>query len=174
MDAFETLGLTREATQEEVHKAYRELVKAWHPDRFPLESDEQKHAQEKLVELNLAYEEAVRLSGTRDSTPLKLRCEEAVRFAGELYQKGNYAGALMKLQHAEGRSAEWYACEGKVLLALKQYSTAHQAYREAVRMDPDNSVYREGALEAALQMKKHRKLVYRVGDWVDGVLHPRK
>ena len=44
----------------------------------------------------------------------------------------------------------------------------HQSYREAVRREPDNRTYREGALNAALAMKKARPLGAKIADWVRG------
>ena len=48
--------------------------------------------------------------------------------------------------------------QGNILMALKQYETAHQSYREAVRRDPDNRQFREGALDAALAIKKSKTI----------------
>lgn len=174
MDAFEMLGLKKGADREEVHRAYRDLAKQMHPDQYPEGSEEQKAAQEKMIRLNLAYEDAVRQASGGNVTPLRYSAEEAVRLAWELYEKKNYTGALMKLQRSEMKTAEWYYLEGRILLSIKEYSTAHQAFREAVRMDPDNNDYRRGALEAAVAMKKHKKLIFRVTDWVDGVVRPRQ
>ena len=53
---------------------------------------------------------------------------------------------------------------GKILMGLRQYETAHQSFREAVRRDPDNHKYREGALDAALAMKKNRPLAQKLRD----------
>ena len=46
--------------------------------------------------------------------------------------------------------------------------------REAVRRSPDNREYHAWALDAAVAVKKHQKFPYRVADWADGLLHPRK
>jgi len=32
-DYYEILGVTKESSQDEIKKAYRDLTKKWHPDR---------------------------------------------------------------------------------------------------------------------------------------------
>jgi len=49
------LGLQPGATEPEVREAYRTLVKVWHPDRFSGDPRLQEKAQEKLKEINAAY-----------------------------------------------------------------------------------------------------------------------
>ena len=53
---IETLGVKPGASEEEVTQAYRDLAKVWHPDRFADNSRLQKKAEEKLKEVNAAYE----------------------------------------------------------------------------------------------------------------------
>lgn len=53
---YETLGLKPEASLDEVKEAYRDLVKVWHPDRFAQDPKLQLKAQEKLKEINEAYQ----------------------------------------------------------------------------------------------------------------------
>jgi molecular chaperone DnaJ len=48
-DPYDTLGVSRDATQAQVKAAYRRLVKLCHPDRNP-------QGHEQMVALNLAYE----------------------------------------------------------------------------------------------------------------------
>lgn len=51
------LGVSEYATALEIKKAYRSLVKKHHPDRFALESGQQKEiAKEKFMEVQKAYE----------------------------------------------------------------------------------------------------------------------
>ena len=53
---IEMLGLKSGASQEEVTQAYRDLANVWHPDRFAGNPRLQKKAEEKLKEINAAYE----------------------------------------------------------------------------------------------------------------------
>lgn len=55
-DYYELLGLKLNASPEEIKQAYRHLVKKWHPDRFPHNSDEQREASEKFRQISQAYE----------------------------------------------------------------------------------------------------------------------
>jgi len=53
---IEILGLKPGAPQEEVTQAYRDMANVWHPDRFVNNVRLQKKAEEKLKEINSAYE----------------------------------------------------------------------------------------------------------------------
>ncbi|MBH8555163.1 DnaJ domain-containing protein [Nostocaceae cyanobacterium CENA357] len=52
--AYEILGLTPGASQVEIKRAYRQLVKTWHPDRF-VDQQQKQEAEEKIKKINAAY-----------------------------------------------------------------------------------------------------------------------
>jgi hypothetical protein len=54
--ALALFGLTRAATQTEIKDAYRVLAKVWHPDRFQSDENLRRTAEEKLKEINSAYQ----------------------------------------------------------------------------------------------------------------------
>ena len=55
-EALTILEIQGEPTAKSVREAYLEMVKVWHPDRFSHDPRLQEKAQEKLKEINLAYE----------------------------------------------------------------------------------------------------------------------
>jgi len=164
---FEVLGVKPGSDEQTVRAAYRRLVKSCHPDQFQ-DAQQQKAAQEQLVRLNLAYEAALKLAPRQAVGFNLISQEEAKHFARRLVEQGNLESALRQLGRADSKDAEWYCLQGEILMALKQYETAHQSYREAVRRDPDNRLYRQGALDAALAMKKNRPLGTKIADWMRG------
>lgn len=55
--ASKVLGVSEHATMEEIKKAYRQLVKLHHPDRFATQGiEQQKIAQKRFIEIQKAYE----------------------------------------------------------------------------------------------------------------------
>ncbi|MDB6123081.1 MAG: hypothetical protein JWQ71_2074 [Pedosphaera sp.] len=53
---YQLLGLKAGSTESQIKQAYRDLVKVWHPDRFSHDERLRLVAQEKLKEINGAYE----------------------------------------------------------------------------------------------------------------------
>ena len=171
--AFGILGLDPSADAQAVRNAYRQKVKACHPDQYQ-DADSQKAAQETLIELNLAYEEALKVASQRRVGFNLISQEEAKHFAIRLMEQGNLESALRQLNRADSRDDVWYYLQGNILMALRQYDSAHQSYREAVRRDPENRRYREGALDAALALKRSKQLGHRVHGWMRDVLGKKR
>ena len=59
-DPYKVLGVARDASDDEIKKAYRALIKKYHPDKYR-DSDLADLANEKMKESNAAYEEIQQL-----------------------------------------------------------------------------------------------------------------
>lgn len=173
LNAFEVLGLTGHVSREQLKKAYHSRAKLYHPDLCadPAEQDE---AQRRMVELNLAYEQALLLVDKQPASFHKLPLEQVKATARRLIDQKYYESALMQLSRAEEKDAEWFALQGEVLLGFKEYETAHQSFREAVRREPEDMRYRSLALDAALLVKRNKRLPQRVIRSLSGLMRGTK
>ncbi len=143
-DPYEVLGVSRNATDEEVKAAYRELAKKYHPDSYsnnPL-SD---LAEEKMKEINEAYDLIM-------AKKPKNKGDSGFHSTGS----GNYSDVRSlitanRLEDAQEildgvdigrRDAEWYFLNGSVLYRRGWFEDAYTSFSTATRMDPTNAEYR--------------------------------
>lgn len=162
-NAFSVLGAAPDASQDEIKACYHRLIKLWHPDKFqnPLE---QEQAQEKMISLNQAYERALKIVRARPLQSSYIPSNEAKRSARACLNEKKPESALRQLMRSEDRDFEWYEIKGLIMLEFKQFEGAHQSFREAIKLEPENKRLRELALKAALLVKKHNKLPYKIAD----------
>lgn len=69
MNPYQILHIKPGASDAEIQQACRDLVKVWHPNRFAADPRLQKIAQEKLSEINRAYELLADLAEMGRATP---------------------------------------------------------------------------------------------------------
>lgn len=164
MSPFEILGVHPGADEAKVRAAYRQKVKECHPDQFP-DGEQRSRAQQELIALNLAYEEALRILSQHRVGFNLISQEEAKHFAQRLMEQGNLESALRQLNRADTQDEEWYVLSGRILMGLRRYEEAEAAFRKALKTAPDNREYHALALDASVKQRESKKLNVKLQNW---------
>jgi len=149
-DPYEILGVSRNASDDEIKTAYRKLAKKYHPDVNPGDAS----AAEKMNEINAAYD-AIR-NGTVDTFGTS-------GYGGQQNYGGyqSYAGssqyyaAIQYINNRQFRQAlnvlesipvnardgEWFFLSANANYGLGNHMTAMDHAQKAVSMDPNNLQY---------------------------------
>ncbi len=85
-DPFAVLGVSSSASEDEIKSAYRKLAKKYHPDINPGD----KHAEEKMREVNEAYTEALRIK--RGGSSYGGQSYGGQSYGGQSYGGQSYGG----------------------------------------------------------------------------------
>ena len=146
-DPYKVLGVDPSASDEDVKKAYRNLARKYHPDKYR-DSDLADLASEKMKEVNLAYEQIqeMRKNGGSQSGGNSYYGGGSAQYAEirKFIQRGNIGAAEQRLFsfHEGDRNAEWNYLYGCVLMKKGQYIDAQRYFDIACSMDPYNNEYR--------------------------------
>lgn len=58
-ECYTVLEVPETASVEQIRESYKNLVKVWHPDRFPNDPKLREKADQKLQQINAAYEKVM-------------------------------------------------------------------------------------------------------------------
>ena len=174
-DPYSVLGISKNATDEEIKSAYRELARKYHPDNYA-DNPLADLAAEKMKEINEAYDFIMnnRKSGAKNSTNgggYYNSSSSAFPDVRSLINQGRLEQAQELLDGVppSSRNAEWYFLNGTVLYRRGWFDQAYTSFATASRMDPANPEYRD-ALNRAQRQSSRQYNPYRsygAGDGMD-------
>ena len=156
-DPYKVLGVSPDASDDEIKQAYRRLAKKYHPDRNP--GDEE--AARKMQEVNTAYEQIKNPDAYKHTGGGQSYGYDPFGFGGyggyssqqtsseDQYQRAatqyiryrRFQEALNALANAKEKNAHWYYLSALANEGLGNQVTALEHIRRAVSMEPDNVTY---------------------------------
>ena len=180
-DPYSVLGVSQNASDEEVKKAYRELARKYHPDNY-VNNPLADLAEEKMKEINEAYDaitkqrsggggyqqqasgggygayQQQRSSGSSNPTYARAR---------SYINMGDLNAAERLLQEVPQKDGEWYFLAGSIAYRKGWLDEAMQNYSLAVQMEPGNQEYRQAL--AVMQRGGQAYRPYGYNNTVDGM-----
>lgn len=154
-DPYAVLGVSKNATDEEIKNAYRELARKYHPDNYndnPL-SD---LAGEKMKEINEAYDQIMNMrrggGSSKNSGGYSTGASQFPEIRSLINQgRLEQAQELLDGVPPQNRDAEWYFLNGTVLYRRGWFDQAYTSFATAVRMNPQNPEYQNAMRNAQRQ-----------------------
>ena len=146
-DPYAVLGIEKNATDEQVKEAYRELARKYHPDRYA-DNPLSDLAKEKMQEINEAYDQIMNSRRHRHSGGTGTNYNNSSSKFADI-RSYITSGRIEEAQELldgipmENRDAEWYFLNGTVAYRRGHFDKAYTSYATATRMDPSNPEYRE-------------------------------
>lgn len=145
---YEVLNIREGASIDEIKRAYKDLVKKYHPDQYqnnPLSG----LAEEKLKEINQAYDSLLRENENKGSN-YKTQGNTQGYSDTNLYSQvrmnimnGNIQQAENLLNRINTKDAEWHYLRGLIFMRKGWYNEAVSSINIAVNMEPSNMEYRD-------------------------------
>lgn len=162
---YQVLGISRDASEEEIKKAYRNLSRRYHPDAN-VNNPNKAQAEEKFKEIQQAYQQIMKertegYHSTQDGRGYDdfgnfggfgryghsdgYEEDNHLRAAGNYVRNGYYREARNVLDDMEARmrSARWYYYSALSHAGLNNQVAAMEHAKRAAAMEPNNMDYRQ-------------------------------
>ena len=152
---YQLLGLTEEATDEEITARYQELRAKYNEDKW-LDGEAGTDAARLLTKLEIAYEEVMTL---RKQQSRNTEGKNAFEEVAELLKEDKVTEAQARLDEFNERSAEWHYLQAVVFYKKNWSNESKKQLEIAMEMDPENQKYRSayGKMNTKEEYEKHQQ-----------------
>lgn len=134
---YDILGVSSNASDEELESAYKRLKDQYSRDRF-LEGEAGNNAAKNLTKLETAYAEILSDRKYRKDGNTE---KEDFSDIEKLIKNGNLSAAQAKLDDVNDRTAEWHYLQSVVFYKKNWISESKKQLEIAMNMDPRNEKY---------------------------------
>ena len=137
---YEVLGISPDATVEEIDIAYRELKEKYSRERF-CEGEVGNNAARQLTKIETAYHEII---NARTET-VNQDGSKSVDYSDveQMIKKGDVSGAQAKLDDIINRNAEWHYLQSVIFYKKNWMNESKKQLEIALSLEPHNAKYAE-------------------------------
>lgn len=164
MDAYNVLGVKRDATTEEINAAFKALAEKYSEDKY-IGSPLSELAARKRKEIENAYDEIIKsraaeksnskTSGTTGNYSYTNTNPE-YREIRNLINMGDIHSAEQRLHGCTQKDAEWFYLNGLIALRKGMYNEAFHSFKTASNKEPSNEEYKSAYLHMQQQAAGYR------------------
>lgn len=140
-NAYEILGLTESATQEEIDARYNQLKAQYQKDRFAV-GEAGEEASEKLQQLEVAYRD-IMAQRSEQSQQSSFVGDEDYSAIQQLITEGKLDEAQTKLDERVTRDAEWHYIQSILFYKRNWFLESKRQLELACEMEPNNERYKQ-------------------------------
>ena len=150
-DPYSILGVSQDATDEEIKDAYRTLARKYHPDNYKDDNPLKDLATERMQQINEAYDEILRIrsqksnggsdsysSGGTYGSSSGIYYEIRVKINAKRFAEAERMIAEIPISD---RNAEWHYLNSILLMKRGYVNDAMRELEMACNMDPSNFEY---------------------------------
>ncbi len=164
-DPYKVLGISPNASNDEVKKAYRELSRKYHPDSY-VDNPLSDLAEDKFKEVQEAYDQIMKQregGGSYSGGTSGSGSSPEFQTVRSYIQARRFREALNILSGISNQTAEWYYYSAVANMGIGNNLVAVEHAKRAAAMEPNNREYVNFANQMQFQGQRYQNAGYGYG-----------